>query len=290
MRRIFAIRWIFVVLVVLVHPGTVSYATTIAFYSDGVIQKGETYDKVDVYDTPPAHTTVDMTGGQVNRPGMFTYDATTVNISGGYVNSLRTYGSSIVNILGGSVCDSGSYVISHDSSTVNLYEGGTLHGLSFGEFHLQDSSVFNIYGGDALLFVMPFDFGVVNVHNGYVYAGIQPHEYSTINVYGGCIETFWENIGVPDTATVNIYGYGLEYNPQGRWKYHQDPTEGWWISKLTGYGFDGTPITYWGLPDPALNPNIEFIPEPSTVLLCALGGLWLAMKRKTTRIVGREGG
>jgi hypothetical protein len=290
MRRIFAISCIFVVLVVLLHPGTVSYATTIAFYSDGVIRKGDVYDNVEVHDTPPARTTVDMTGGQVNKPGMFTYDATTVNISGGIVEFLETYGSSIVNILGGSVCDSGSYVISHDLSTVNLYEGGTLHGLSFGEFHLRDSSVLNIYGGDALLFVMPFDFGVVNVHNGYVYAGIQPHEYSTINVYGGCIDTFWENIGVPDTATVNIYGYGLEYNPQGRWKYHEDPTEGWWISKLTGYGFDGTPITYFGLPDPGLNPNIRFIPEPSTVLLCALGGLWLVRKRKTTRIVGREGG
>jgi len=283
MRRIFAIRWIFVVLVVLVYPATVSYATIIAFYSDGVIQKGDTYGKVDVYDTPPAHTTVDMTGGQVNKPGMFTYDATTVNISGGYVNSLSTYGSSIVNILGGSVCDYGSYLISHDLSTVNLYEGGTLHGLSFGEFILQDSSVFNIYGGDALLFVMPFDFGVVNVYNGYIYGGIEPHEYSTINVYGGYIDVFGENILVPETAPVNIYGYGFDYEPEADWRYWDDPANGWWVSKLTGYGFNGTPIIYWGLPDPSTHPNIRLIPEPTTVMFLLAGAMFLVRKNSKPR-------
>jgi hypothetical protein len=47
--------------------------------------------------------------------------------------------------------------------------------------------------------------------------------------------------------------------------------EGWWISKLTGHGLDGTPITYFGLPDPALNPNINLIPEPGTFGLFGLG-------------------
>src|SRR4030042_6509914 len=89
MRPIGAVRGVFVLAILLPCSGVRVYATTIAFYSDGVIKKGETYDKVDVYDTPPAHTTVDMTGGQVNRPGMFTYDATTVNISGGLVAFLH---------------------------------------------------------------------------------------------------------------------------------------------------------------------------------------------------------
>ena len=42
----------------LVCPGIAAYATTIAFYSDGVIQEGDVYNKVEVYDSPPAQTAV----------------------------------------------------------------------------------------------------------------------------------------------------------------------------------------------------------------------------------------
>jgi hypothetical protein len=284
MKRNLIILWGLAAGIVLVWGPVVCGNTVKIFYSDGVIQQGESYDRVEVYDTPPSHTTINMTGGHVYRPGMFTYDSSTVNISGGYVDLLDTHSSSIVNILGGYVCEQGSYVISHDLSTVNLYEGGTLYGLSFGQFILQDSSVFNIYGGDALLFVMPFDLSVVNVHDGYIYGGIEPHEYSTINVYGGQVDLWGGILGnviVPETSTVNIYGYSFVYEPKGEWRYYiDDPDNGMWTSRLTGWGLDGTLITYLGLPDPATHTNINLIPEPSTVVVLGLGAITVLRKQR----------
>ena len=44
-------------------------AIDVDIYSDTVIQEGDYYDTVvNVYDTPPDHTTVDMTGGFVHVP------------------------------------------------------------------------------------------------------------------------------------------------------------------------------------------------------------------------------
>jgi hypothetical protein len=155
-------------------------------------------------------------------------------------------------------------------------------------FDLFDSSELNVYGGNVGLFLWAHSLATVNIYGGTLF-DLWISDCSTVNVYGGFVSTFLENNPVPSTATVNFYGWGFEYKAEGGWEYLDDPADGWWVSSLTGYGFDGTPITYFGLPDPGLNPNIRFIPEPSTFLLCALGGLWLVRKRKTTRFVGRDG-
>jgi len=85
---------------------------------------------------------------------------------------------------------------------------------------------------------------------------------------------------VPETSTVNIYGSGFVYEPKGEWRYYiDDPDNGMWTSRLTGWGLDGTPITYLGMPDPATNPNIHLIPEPSSVTLFAIVGLFLFRRR-----------
>lgn len=294
MMRIFAISWIFVVLAVVLHPGTVSYATTIAFYSDGVIRAGDEYDRVDVYDTPPFHTTVDMTGGAIGRrgyldTGVFSYDSSTVNMTGGYAYHLYTHDSSTVNISGGAVEDVylmfETIVAAYDSSVINVYDGGLIAGapnLAF--FELFDSSELNVYGGAVGPSIFARNSASLNVYGGMLY-NLVISGWSSVNIYGGYVDTFLENDSLPSTATMNFYGWGFEYQAEAVWVYFDDPPEGWWISKLTGYGFDGNAITYIGLPDPALNPNIKFIPEPSAVLFCALGGLWLVRKRNTRRFV-----
>ena len=292
------VPWGCVVIIGLVNPGTVSHATTIAFYSDGVIQEGDTYDIVEVYDTPPVQTTVNMTGGAVGNPGypdtgLFAYDSSTVNIAGGYSYHLYTHDSSTANISGGLVgdwdLDGGTSIAAYDSSTINVYDGSLLTGGTFTFFELFDSSELNVYGADIGLFLWAHCSASVNIFGGTLF-DLWISDWSTVNVYGGSVGTFLENNPVPSTATVNFYGWGFEYKAEGSWEYLDDPADGWWVSKLAGYGFDGSPIMYMGLPDPALNPNIKFIPEPSTFLLCALGGLWLVRKRKTSRIVRRNGG
>lgn len=259
------------------------------------IGPGDNYNKIEAHDPidpepwwPPEWriTTIDMTGGSVGdggdeNSGMFTYDSSTANISGGTVAYLHTYNSSTANISGGAVGNwhAWSSVSGHDSSTFNVYEGAFLTGGSFSSFDLYNSSTLNVYGGGLNLFVLAHNSGIVNVYGGDLFE-LSPYDYSTINVYGGYIRIFYENIFVPETATINIYGYDFNYYPEVEWRYWDDPADGWWVTKLTGIGFDGTPITYWGLPDPYTNPNINLIPEPGTLCLFALGGLVLLRKRR----------
>jgi len=285
MKRKLVILWGCVAIIAVAFTGTWAHATTIAFYSDGVIQEGDFYDIVEVHDTPPAQTTVDMTGGNVGRSdnydsGLFAYDSSTVNISGGRVNYLHTYNSSSVNISGGWVGDwEGESMRAHDTSNINVYNGANLVGDSFGSLDVFDSAVLNVYGGLLNLFVVAWDSSVVNVHGGYLFQ-LGQGANSTVNIYGGYMEVFGGNIIVPETATMNIYGYGFNYEAEAEWRSWNGPADGWWVSKLTGYGFDGVPITYWGLPDPAVFPNITLIPEPATAMLLLAGGIFLVGKSR----------
>jgi len=277
------IRWVLVVVtaaVLCASPGQAAIEKI--FYSDGVILDGEIYDRVEVYDTEPLYTIVNMTGGFIGNPGMFTYDYSTLNISGGTVEFLYTYDSSTINISGGQVSNvnvPGETTIgAHDSSTINAYQGGSLIGGSGAFFELWDSSKLNVYGGGIALFLTAHDHSVVNIYDGFLFDIVLAGD-SMVNVYGGKIETFLFNDYVPNTTTVNIYGYDFQYTPEGRWMLPiGGEGEGWWISKLTGYGFNGIAITWWGLPDPDTHDNINLIPEPTTLLLLGLGSLALIRK------------
>lgn len=238
------------------------------------IKEGEDYNKVELYDLesiwegvaygsvyPP--TTVDMNGGHVGDlddydSGMFTYESSTFNMSDGVVEYLHTYNSSTVNISGGVVgADLGCLLnmSAHDSSTVNVYDGALLWGLSYSNFLLFDSAVLNLYGGEVWLFLVPLGSSTINIYDAEIHYDICAEDSSTVNVYGGYIGYFSGNVSIPGTATVNIYGYGFDYDPQAEWR----DDLGYWVSKLKGFGCDGTPITYWGLPDPATHPNINLI-------------------------------
>lgn len=244
------------------------------FYWIGVIDSNESYDSVYVYDanSPPWYfqTIVDMIGGHVGNyedadTGMHTYDSSVLNVYDGVIDYLHVYNSSTVNISGGLVspweCWGTRTISAHDSSTINIYDGAFLFGGSFHNFEPYDSSTVNIHGGDVALFLLPQNSSVVNVYNGRCSYGIHPYHYSTVNVYGGYIGAFLWNAQVPETATLNVFGYGFEYDPQALWVYDDDPNDGWWVSKLTGHGCDGEPITYWGLPDPSMHSNINLIPD-----------------------------
>ncbi len=256
------------------------------FYSDGVIQQGDGYDRVEVYDTPPSHTTVNMSGGYVGRSpdvdtGLYTYDTSTVNISGGLVEFLHTHNSSIVNVSGGGAGNWESFgettISAQDESTINLYEGGGFTGGSSAYFDLFHSSTLNVYGGDINIFFGAWNSTTVNVHGG-SFMSFWASGNSTTNIYGGNIGYGW-GFGAWPSATVNIYGYGFVFDPHWWWV-EDSPVWGTrWVSRLTGVGFDGTPIEIIDIPDPAVTPNINLIPEPGTALFLGLGIISLLRKR-----------
>lgn len=226
------------------------------------IKDGEEYNKVELYDLesiwegvaydslfPP--TIVDMNGGHVgdwddSDSGMFTYESTTFNMSGGVVEYLHTYNSSTANISGGVVGHDLPWrwtINAYDSSTVNVYDGALLCGTISHDFSMSDSSTLNVYGGDVQLLVCAYNSSLVNIYDGDVFS-VWPYHYSTVNVCGGDIDTYGP-FQAPETATVNIFGYDFEYDPED--------------SLLTGVGPYGTAITYWELADPAAHPNINLI-------------------------------
>ena len=257
------------------------------FTSDGVIQEGDIYRTVSVYDTAPDHTTINMTGGSVwgckAGNGLYCFDSSIVNISGGTIDVLETHNQSTVNATGGAIGNEcGSSVIrTYNTSMVNISEGGYLRGGSSAWIDLFDSSTLNVIGGDVGLFVFPSGASTVNVRDGRLLS-IDLTGHSTVNMYGGYIDVWgvWGNMALPDTPTVNIYGYGFTYEPKAQWRYLENPTDGSWVSMLTGYGPDGTQITWVGLPDPSIHSNIHIIPEPTAFILLLFGGIRLARARK----------
>ena len=193
------------------------WATIIAFHEDGVIQDGDEYSDVYVYDD----ATVDMTGGVVTVQ-LGAYDSSTVNISGGVLNGVFTSIESV-------------------ASTLNLSGSMQADGVE-----IWGSGTLNMFGGTV---------GSVEVHN-------------IANLYGGVISDY-----LLATSTVNIYGYGFEYDPlAGNYQGGQ----------LTGFWLDDTPFSidlyYDDTPGgPIIDtwPHIVLIPEPATVVLLALGGIML---------------
>ena len=285
MKRIHVLAVILIALITAppCHATLITAEQQKTFTTDGVIQEGDVYETVSVYDTPPAHTTLNMTGGTVGdyydtESGLYAYDASQINISGGEVLHLHTTDSSEVNITGGAVGAGHalfSYTESHETSIINVCEGGSFVGGSLTQLILFDSSILNVFGGRVDALVGLGDSSTINIFSGHaLHIGTSADSIGVVSVYGGTIDSFRTNTYIADTATVNIYGCDVVYDANGQWIQPPDK-DGWWMSKLTGIGLDGEEITWWGLPDPATHPNINIIPEPSSSMLWMLGALGL---------------
>ncbi|MBN1816029.1 MAG: hypothetical protein JW828_01625 [Sedimentisphaerales bacterium] len=243
---------------------SVSYAILedIKITSDHTIQKSQSYDTVTVW--------------SVGNPTVVDFY--------GFACSFETYDSSIVNVYDDAQIMDDEICLSHvdlwDTSVVNLFDEARFFSLEYCAFTLHDAGTLNLYGGEVFTFFCARDFSIVNLYEGSLSFGFFLEDNAVLNVYGGEIVPglLWENFIAP-TATINMYGHDFTFTEQGDWVYFEDPEHGFWVSKLTGTNLEGTEVTYWGLPDPATHSNIHFIPEPSAVLLVALGTV-LLRKRK----------
>jgi hypothetical protein len=122
---------------------------------------------------------------------------------------------------------------------------------------IQDGDVYEVVG--------IFDHATVDMFGGNV-GLIEAWNYSTVNLYGGIISDY-----LLATSTVNIYGYGFDYDPiAGNDRGGQ----------LTGFWVDDTPFSidlYYlkapGAPFIDTWSHITLIPEPTTILLLGLGAI-----------------
>lgn len=136
--------------------------------------------------------------------------------------------------------------------------GGSILGI-----HTYDSSTFNILSGEIRGGGYTCNSSTVNIYGGTIMlAGSLFTDSSTLNIYGGVVR-----MGSPyaeDSSTINIYGYDFSEFP---------------AFGLTGYLSDGSPFEFIELTHAMSHINLIVIPEPATMLLLSLGGLFL--RRRT---------
>jgi hypothetical protein len=104
-------------------------------YSSTTIEDGDEYGTVNIYDTLPDQTIVDMTGGDISYCNV--YDTANLNYGGGEISLVSTYNNSsaIANV------DVSTGFCLYDESKVYLYELG-----SSSSIFIYDDSELHIYG------------------------------------------------------------------------------------------------------------------------------------------------
>lgn len=235
------------------------------WYEGHIIQEGDFYEVIYIYDSPPDYTTVDMTGGSVC--GLEHFNLSIVNIYDGFVETLSAYDLSTTNIYAGSV----QSMYTYDSSTASIYDG-SLSGFSAG-----NSSTVNIYGGFPGGFIAD-QLATVNIYDGFLNY-LCTRGSSTVNFHGG---DYRGELIAYDSSTLNFFGYDLNYNPTGG-------ITGDGI--LTGLWADGSDFTInlWNGDGSAYYPytdtyshivSIE-VPEPATILLLGLGAMVVLRKPRS---------
>lgn len=220
-------------------------AEVITWNSDRTVVTGDSYGFVEVVDTPP--------------------DPTTVDILGGFIESLTVRTSSIVNAHGGTVAS----LSAHEEGTVNIY--GLAYSLLIsavddGEINLYGNiSNQTVYGGGSSTVNMFDDSAVMNlgvqgaalamIHGGTVSDLLQAQDSAVIRMFGGQVQGYLIAEG---TSRVELYGYGFTFDPTGSWT-GQGLLEGFWL--------DGTSFS---IPIATGEANtfahLAFLPEPTTVL------------------------
>lgn len=246
---------ILIILAVVLFAGSGLYAVPVdkIFTSDGIINEGDRYHNVFIYDTPPHRTTVSMFGGWVSL--IQSYDSSIFSMFGGTIEALA-YNQSTINVGGGTI----HTLLSYDFSNVNVF-GGFAYSIT-----AYDTTTVNVFDNANLFSLFAHDSGVVNMSGG-ITKGIGVAESGTVNLYGGLIT----GISAGDSGTINLYGYGLSKFLTGG-NYGFGFVSGQWQTGIQFYIDLGSPDTY-------SHVMLHEIPEPATVLLIAIGGVYLRKRR-----------
>jgi hypothetical protein len=186
----------FAIFVVLLGTSSVWGLPNWDIYSDATIEEGDEYNVVSVYDTPPDHSTVGMTGGWVDT--LDAYNESTINITSGIINTLNSWESSHVNVFGGSIYALDAY----DTSTVNVWASGAV------DVVVAHGSAFVDMSGGSVGRIGATEFGTVRLAGGLVADNLSADGSGVIDVYG---------YDLSKVGTGGHYGFGFV---SGQWQSH----------------------------------------------------------------------
>jgi hypothetical protein len=139
-------------------------------YGDTDIHDGN-YALINIYDTPPDHTTVNFYGDLADYIG--THDSSTLNFFGGQAE-IQAKNTSTVNISGGTL----SLVLAQQYGQVNVSGSANI-----GSLGAEDFSEIDITGG-TINEIAAVESGIINLYGGELLEGIYATDFGQINVYG----------------------------------------------------------------------------------------------------------
>jgi len=234
---------------------TPALSHAIIFDEDGVIDGG-TYDDVYIINT----ATVDMTNGTVGN--MYIQNLGTLIFSGGTISEIELRNSATFNLENSSL--SGVTLSSWGSGNFNLNNGsysGALESWEYCHNTINDGQLLDVQAN-------LYDYVVTDIYGGNVtWDFMSLHGYSVLNIYGGDIG-FNNGFNLHEAAEINVYYSSIiRYKPEDPYSpiigYRLLDSSEFMLDQFSQYEID----------------QINFIPEPSTLLLLSLGGLLLRKKR-----------
>ena len=249
-----------------------THATT--FTEDGSIDGG-VYGDVHIINT----ATVDMTGGSVDTVSI--EQMGTLNYyDGTIIDEIYVWNSGTFNLEGANFSPVQNLHVTN-AGLFNMNTGtlsGTIELREYVEVNINDGQITN-----SLLDSMGYS--TTNIYGGeHNFDDIWLNEFSTLNIYGGDVN--WLTAGFSSNSVINIYG-GSIYSEHG-FNLQDDAEINVYYSSviyqerpyqiLGYYLLDGSEFMLDQFTQYEID-QINFIPEPSTLLLLSLGGLLLRKKR-----------
>lgn len=207
---------------------------------------------------------------------------------GGWINS---YDNSQVSIMGGSV---GGRVIANNNSTINLIDGVVGNHL-----YAYDNAVLNVTGGNITYYLRTHNTSEAFISGGTIGSNVYSYMQSHITMTDGLI---YGSLFALGTSRIDLYGGTIQGYIEMGWDITHSGTI---IIHGTNFAIDGVPIesgSFTTFPDGTVRSGhltgvlangdlldndvficggtLVLIPEPMTLSLITLGGLFLRRKRK----------